>query len=286
MWIEPCLIQKAKEVDLYDFLTRYHADDVCLEGSSCLLMADRHVSVKRGTRIFTDFRTGAHGDSIDYLQKYLGYSFSESIYALTSGEVKKGTHHNADKTNKIFIAPRQNNNMNRAIPYLIGVRGIAQDLIDNLVTNEYIYEDLKGNVVFLNHERNYYELRGTQGQKFCRNNDASPDNTNFFYFNKPYMEGRPTKCYICESAIDAMSLCELIGEDALYTSISGIANQQRIDKIKQLPLEPILAFDNDSPADKARERNADMKSIIPEGAKDWNELLQIKKGKSHEDTRL
>jgi hypothetical protein len=197
------------------------------------------------------------------------------VQALTEGTIKPCEQTAPEE--KIFRIPAQADSNDIAINYLLG-RGISEDLINNLITAEYIYQDRLDNVIFLNRERSFYELRGTKGIKYHRNLDSSLDNTNFFYFNRPYMTGSATKIYICESAIDALSLYELLGESAVYASISGIGNQQRIDRIKQLQIEPILAFDNDIPADKARERNADLKAIIPEGAKDWNEQLQRVKG--------
>lgn len=264
-------IQQAKEINLYDFLTTYHNDDVFLEGNSCLLRTNHHISVKRNTKIFTDFVSGEHGDSLDYLQKYLGYTFIEAVQALTTGAIKKCEHLVTEE--KIFRTPPQADSNDKAINYLLG-RGISLDLINNLIKAEYLYQDRQDNVVFLNRERNYFELRGTkQDIKYHKNLDNSIDNTNFFYFNRPYMTGSPTRIFICESAIDALSLFELLGESAVYASISGIGNQQRIDRIRQLQIEPIIAFDNDLPAERARERNADLKAIIPEGAKDWNEML-------------
>lgn len=274
MYASKEVIQQAKDIDLYSFLITYHNADIVLEGNSCLLRANRHISVKRNTKIYTDFSTNAHGDSLDYLQKFLGYGFIQAVQALTEGTIKPCEQTAPEE--KIFRIPAQADSNDIAINYLVG-RGISEELINNLIMAEYIYQDVQNNVIFLNRERSFYELRGTKGIKYHRNGDKSVNSDNVFYFNAPYMTGSPTKIYVCESAIDALSLFELIRDNAMYCSISGIANQQRIDRLKQLPLEPIIAFDNDSPADKARERNADLKAIIPD-VKDWNEQLQRVKG--------
>ena len=69
---------------------------------------------------------------------------------------------------------------------------------------------------------------------------------------------------------------------AAYFSIGGVANQKAIDRIKANFPQAVLAVDNDQAGQKCRERNRDMKHLIP-FKKDWNDDLQAwgSKPKNH-----
>ena len=90
-------------------------------------------------------------------------------------------------------------------------------------------------------------------------------------------DNRPERLeYICEAAIDALSLMLIHRQQgktdpAVYVSIGGVANQQAIDRLKrQIP--SVLAVDNDPAGDGCRARNPDLPTLIPVG-KDWNDDL-------------
>ncbi len=87
-----------------------------------------------------------------------------------------------------------------------------------------------------------------------------------------------SKCYICEAAIDAISLYELHKiqrnhEEAYYISIAGVAKQPAIDRLKKYKYKLVLAVDNDDAGQNCRNRNSELEYIIPMH-KDWNEDLQ------------
>ena len=74
--------KRACSVDLYEFLLQNHPSAVKVEYSSALLLADKHVSVKRGYHGYRNFRTDEKGNNIDYLMNFLGYSYPEAVLAL------------------------------------------------------------------------------------------------------------------------------------------------------------------------------------------------------------
>ena len=53
-----------------------------VEYGCALLLADKHVSVKRGYHGYRNFRTDEKGNNIDYLMNFLGYSYPEAVLAL------------------------------------------------------------------------------------------------------------------------------------------------------------------------------------------------------------
>ena len=102
------------------------------------------------------------------------------------------------------------------------------------------------------------------------------------------LEQNRFELYICEGAIDAISLYLVRAgtkinhaEQGLYCAIGGVANQQRIDRIKNYAADAgcqvVIAVDNDKAGEQCRQRNPDCRAWIPR-LKDWNEgLLQQEK---------
>ena len=92
------------------------------------------------------------------------------------------------------------------------------------------------------------------------------------YWCFPVTSDKPKLAFVCESAIDALSLYLLRSKDrnATYISIGGAGKQSAIDRLKQEYDQVILAVDNDAAGDACRKRNPDLKAIIPD-RKDWNE---------------
>ena len=167
----------------------------------------------------------------------------------------------------------------RVYAYLLG-RGIPAGMIRLLEERGLLYQDRDhGNAVFVNPERDCCELRGTltyASRPFHGCLKTRPDR--FWYFMGS--EEKPGTAYLCESAIDAVSLFLLHKRSgtenaAVYISIGGVSNQKTIERVKSR-IHSVLAVDNDHAGDLCRERNPDMESIIP-SAKDWNEDLQLLK---------
>lgn len=136
-------------------------------------------------------------------------------------------------------------------------------------------EKSKNNIVFINAERNFGEIRGTYtfGKAF---HGIVPNSRHdgFWWFRT---SKNATKGYICESAIDAISLYELHKiqrnhEEAYYISV-GVAKQPAIDRLKNSKLYIVLAVDNDTAGQQCRDRNSELEYILPVN-KDWNEDLQ------------
>lgn len=193
----------------------------------------------------------------------------------------------------------------------LSARGIPKTAIDTLVRHHLLYQSENGNnAVFVSPQHDYCEIRGTNtyADRRCRHRDdcaryaadkhqwclheqgcdqykkssfhgcrkTSPDR--FWYFtvgSKPY-----SHIYICEAAIDAVSLYVLhrghgIDESAVYVSIGGVANQKAIDRIKHQCDHVVIATDNDPAGDACRERNAELETIRPCG-KDWNADLMAR----------
>ena len=306
-------LKRARKTDLYEFLSDYHWDDVKKEGDSLRLKANHSVSVKRGYCGFKDFETDESGNSVDFLVKYLGYSLDEAIFILI-GETSEDAYDSDDYENS-FDSNKISNNSNNIIsqdlkktdinekkdihesikeiifpektdgPYknlfaYLKKRGISIITIQDLVDRNLIYqENNHNNIVFINPEKDWAELHGTYsypGKSF--HGMISNCRLDGFWYIKT--SDIIKKAYICEAAIDAISLYEMDRmehkeKDSMYISIGGVSKQSAIDRIK-VKYRTIMAVDNDEAGSECRRRNAELESRIP-FHKDWNDdLLKIR----------
>lgn len=184
---------------------------------------------------------------------------------------------------KPFVSPAPVQGPYRQLfAYLTQQRGIPDWLVHQLIDWGMIYQEAgHNNIVFINPSHTYAELRGTLSGKPFHGMAPGSDQTLFWWFKPLGPDSVPTAIYICEAAIDAISLhlCRqhlplAAGDNPMYCSIGGVANQQRIDRIKviaaSMGIQTILAVDNDPAGEKCRQRNPDCFSVVPRG-KDWNE---------------
>ena len=259
----------ARKADLYEYLINNHKDDIELCGNSLKLKSNHSMSVRKGYCGYYDFADGAKGNSVDFLTKILGYSYADAVQSLLTRSATVKT--NIVISNNGFALPKQSADYADAIEYLRS-RGLDNALIDMLMQYGLIYQSqIEGyeRIVFVNTEGNYYEVHEIQGNKFRR---VKAEKNDYFWHFNPNVEGIKRRCYICESAIDAMSLYQLIHDNANYCSIGGVGNYQRIRKAIQLGFEVILAVDNDGAGEKCRAEFPELEHLIP-NTKDWNSDL-------------
>lgn len=281
-------IRLARAAPLYEFLVERHMDLFRRCGSSLYMVENDGIYIKQGFPGFNDFSSDQQGNPIDFLIQYLGYSFVDAVRSLNEhchaysvdggtagitnedGPAKATGHSEAIRLPTAAQKPYKN-----MYAYLMK-RGIPAQVIRTLEAQNLVYQE-KGtnNIVFLNKEKDYCELRGTftyteHPYHGCRK--SGPDR--FWYMSGSV--GKPQKAYVCEAAIDAISLYIIHGktrkaEHSLYVSIGGVANQKAILRVKGI-LPVVLAVDNDRAGNDCRARNSDLPSIVPV-YKDWNEDL-------------
>lgn len=271
--------KEARKADLYSYLMKYHTSDFKKEGNSIRLFSNHSVSIRKGYSGYYDFSTGEKGNSIDFLVGYMGYTIPEAVLALCGDKagMDQNTHaSNTYQATKSIVAkefPKQANHCRHTFAYLMK-RGIPAEVIRELMNKGLLYQSKEhNNMVFINKERDWAEIRGTYtyGNKAFHGVIPLRDD-GYWEF------GSGNTVYICEAAIDAVSLFILHkkdgkAQDARYVSIGGVMKQKTIDRLKQdRGLELILAVDNDQAGERCRKKNEELKSIIPKH-KDWNEDL-------------
>ncbi|MDE6052735.1 MAG: DUF3991 and toprim domain-containing protein [Lachnospiraceae bacterium] len=212
----------------------------------------------------------------------MGYTIVDAVQALageTTDIYSEKIQQNGVKNIPPQFPPPVDGNYKNLFAYLAN-RGIPTETIQMLVSQKILYQEkTRNNIVFINMERDFAALRGTYtyGKPFhgivpnCRSDG-------FWWFRT---SKNADKAYICEAAIDAVSLYQLHkihgnNEPAYYISIAGAGKQTAINRIKNSALTIILAVDNDEAGQQCRDRNSDLEYILPE-RKDWNEDLQTRK---------
>ena len=278
MYVDKQSVQNARTADLYAFLLASHGDLVRQCGNSIYLKANKSLYVKAGFYGYCDFATGETGNGIDFLVNHLGYTFQEAVLALSGSKrepVLPPQPKESDKQHFPLPVPAPYPHK-RIFAYLMR-RGIPGDVIRHLSFSGLVYqEDYTGNIVFINKEKDYCELRGTNTfakKPFhgCRKTRSD----RFWYFIPG--SNKPKTAFITESAIDAVSLwllqrCSKCDASPVYISIGGVANYTTIDRISK-NIESVIAVDNDQAGEICRNRYRNLRSIVPSG-KDWNEDLQ------------
>ncbi len=287
------LIRTARRTDLARFLVTHHPDAVKVTGQCVYLREHDSIYTRFGFCGYTRFSSDETGNSIDFLERYLGYSFKDAVTALTSGGITvpdKSSEYSAKIVEIVFPTPDRKP-YRRVFAYLTQKRGLPGSAIQHLVQEGLLYQEaVTGNAVFISRDKDFCELRGScsySRQPFHGIRRCKPN----CYWEFTNTTKSVQTAYICESAIDAISLFVLhhaaeIREPAVYVSIGGVRNQQAIDRIRESVNLTVLAVDNDSAGQECRDRNTNMEYILP-AYKDWNEDLlhgvTLSPAESHSD---
>ncbi len=269
----------ARCADLYDFLVKYHDSKFKHEGDSIRPKDNHSISIKKGYHGYKDFSTGETGNSIDFLMNHMGFDFVKAVQALSDvpAPAQPADAQQDGIRNIPPIFPEPVDGMYKNLFAYLRSRGISTGTIQMLVEQKKMYQEKsRNNIVFINMEKDFAEIRGTYtfGNPF-HGIITNSRHDGFWWFRT---SKNATKGYICEAAIDAISLYELHKiqgkqEEAYYISIAGVSKQPAIDRLKNSKLHIVLAVDNDDAGQKCRNKNSDLKYIIPEN-KDWNEDLK------------
>ena len=270
MYVTKEQIRQARKANLADYLLREYPADVKIVGASLYLKNNPSLYVKKAVPGYHDFSTGEHGNSIDFLTRYLNYSFTDAVLRLC--RCNNVEERRSPESHPFCLPERAEAPFDRVVEYLTG-RGIPRETVMELIRKGYLYQDVPyGNAVFVTPLQNYCEIRGTGSKPFHGCRKDRPDRF-WCFMPKP---APIIAVYICEAAIDAISLMLIhqmqgVMDSNAYVSIGGVANQQAIDAFRNK--NAILAVDNDSAGEECRKRNPDFPVLIPKG-KDWNDDLR------------
>lgn len=161
------------------------------------------------------FSRGIGGkNAIDYLMKVEGYSFIDAVQLIINKTtIQRPFIYNnfeENRTENKFVLPEKSDNFNRAKSYLKS-RGIAEEIIDECIKNNLIYEEKKyHNVVFVGYDKDknarYAFCRGTNDTRFMR--DAKGSNKNYTF--RLDSINQSNRLHLFESSIDLLSYATLM----------------------------------------------------------------------------
>lgn len=269
-------VERCLSVNIGEFLLRYDRNSWQLQGKYLRNINHDSCVVDTQTGYWFWNSTGLYGRNIiNFLQRFYGLSFLQAVRAICSEFQIPYITPDYTQSQSIKNPVAAEKPWDELYDYLCGKRKLDPAIVESLVSNGTIflstYKTSK-NIVFkaTGSGCNHYEITGIGSKRF----KLCSDSDNFWSFKI----GDSDCAYICESAIDAISLYELTGNDGTYISICGSANRiNLINKILDQFSKVYLAVDNDYAGNKAASMLPELNRLVPVH-KDWNEDLKIKKG--------
>lgn len=196
--------------------------------------------------------------------------------------------------------PERGKDMHRAYAYLTQTRCIDQDIVQEFVNRKMLYQDIRGNCVFVSRDSEgkpvFANFRGTLSDIKFLGDVPGSDYSKGFYINNG-----ADKLVLTESVIDAMSVMSILHGQGLdhkqydYLPLSGATKQDAVIRhLQEKPMQEILlALDHDLAGVKnmqaIHDRLIDSRSglDLSEGQvtyhvpaeKDWNADLVSKVGR-------
>ena len=267
------MITAARVADLHDYLLKYHADTVKRAGHNRLQNIEHDSLIITKGKGFVHNSINRSGNGIDYLTEYLGYSFTRAVAALAAFSVGNGY----TATETPYKPPEAAKNaFRRVFAYLTVTRGIPRTVVTKLIADKLLIEDEQHNCCFVSKQCNYAELNGTYTNiRFKGISEGSESNGYWLIGN----ESADT-VYICESAIDAVSLFALAqkkqpNNDSYAVASIGGLKPAAVHRLMQDFKTCVIAVDNDAAGDIFAEEFSNLRRIKPNN-KDWNEDILCK----------
>ena len=308
-WVTKDQIQRAREVDVLDYVLLYEKDNVRRVGSSHRLKDHPSLSIEKGEWYWHSREIGGK-TALDYLTDVRGYGLVDAVCMLTGERpldkpppdrektkpparkiTPKALSPPADTERKPFKLPPRNINNTRVVAYLQS-RGIERPMILACIQNGSLYESAKyHNCVFIGRDDNGKArsafLRGTMGGFKC---DAEGSEKRFGFILPPSNPDSDTVA-VFEAPIDCLSHKTMSKQgliepfDGWRLSLGGTALAalrnflERHTNVKHC----VVCTDNDEAGELAAARVAELPGItserrLPVVGNDWNEgLLALQK---------
>jgi hypothetical protein len=182
----------------------------------------------------------------------LGYTFVEATYALSKFVDEYGD--DDFEFDRDLVIPERADVYKKAFKYLTETRGIDSKLVSKLMKEDLIYQEKDHNNVCFEDD-GYIELHGSLSYKSFKGCAEGSRADGYWAFGCTDRTKKEAICYVCESAIDAMSLFCIMNEVAkkdglktpqCYFASMGGLKQSALDRIRKDFRGVILAVDNDA----------------------------------------
>jgi len=288
-------IEQARNANIIDFLERHKGLTFVHHGGAFRCRDHSSLAVKADRLSWYWHSQGVGGfGALDYLIKVEKMAFQNAVEAVAgigANAAAPSPLSENPTTVKTLILPPKSGLSLRLYDYLCIKRGIDSDIVNTLIQKEKLYEDKRGNVVFVGHDENgaarFASLRGTCGD--FRGDCSGSDKR--YGFNMAAC-APSDRLYIFESPIDCMSHASLVnaltGDTGAWKqhnrlSLAGTSDAALPFFLKQHTAVRDLVFclDNDTPGreaaavliEKYTDKGYTARRELPQG-KDFNEDLQ------------
>lgn len=285
------LIEKARQASLADFFTQNGFETE-------LSRNELHVKGYGGLYVNTETnewycfsQADKHGgrNAINCLTDIIGMDFKSAVEALSGANMTYLDYRKAVlklPQAKKMVLPERADNIRKVFAYLCQTRMLDSKIISDLAHEGLLYQDKRGNAVFLHRDENGNsigaEIQGTNSEK--RYKGVAPGTSDSLF---SVTIGTPTKAYVFESAIDLLSFRQLANQQKIQNSVLVSMAGLKPNSLKTLSergLQLFACVDNDEAGrnfisnNNLTQRNHILKEF---GVKDFNELLQKIKQMQH-----
>ena len=220
-----------------------------------------------------------HGgrNAINCLTEIIRMDFKTAVEALTGENISYGVYNPADQQPpkpRELIIPERAESMRNVFAYLCKARKIDSKIVSDLAHNGMLYQDKRGNAVFLHIDDNGEilgaELQGTNTYQRFKGVAAGTADSVF-----SLKVGTPNKVYVFESTIDLLSFRQLASPNKLQDSVLVSMAGLKPSTLKSFAERGLV--DNDEAGSRFISENNLIqcnKVLADSGVKDFNELLQ------------
>jgi hypothetical protein len=295
MMIDEKTVEQARNADMLAFLERHCGFTFVRRGGAYRCKQHPSLAVKNDRRSWYWHSKGIGGrGALDYLMKIEQLLFREAVEAVKPGigvAVSSPQYTAPEQPITLFLPEKA------GIPLclydcLCCKRGIDSGIVNTLIRKETLYEDRRGNVVFVGFDGRgkprFASVRGTYAGRVFRMDCIGSDKR--YGFNMAFQPAG--RLYVFESPIDAMSHASLVnaaeGDKSAWKrhsrlSLAGTSDAalpfflNRHTDVKEL----VFCLDNDAPGREAAEAMARKYAekgydtrIERSGGKDFNKDLQ------------
>lgn len=289
MRVTPEQIERANLVNLPDFL-RSQGFSLKQVGREYILQEhdSLHIKNNEAGEVGKWFRFSENkgGSNIQFVQEFMGLDFISAVELLSNEKAIPFHSHIASKAEppkNREITLHESKDLSKTMHYLHHVRGLSTASLEKLTAEGRLSQEEKtGNAVFKIFDENGLlvgaEKVGTSNVRFKSFDKGAADGYGF-----EIVSGKPANTYFFESAIDAVSFADLYPEHRDYrlVSMAGVKPSVVTETMKRYAISPeniYLCTDNDKAgnefAEKLIAQYPAMKRVTPNGAKDWNDILQ------------
>ncbi|CCY72507.1 putative uncharacterized protein [Eubacterium sp. CAG:115] len=277
------LIEKARQASLADFFiqngfeTEHIRNELHIKGYGGL-----YVNIETNEwYCFSQAEKHGGRNAVNCLTDIIGMDFKSAVEALSGSNMSYMDYRKISlklPQKKELVLPERADNMRKVFAYLCQSRRLDNKLVSELAHDGLLYQDNRGNAVFLHKDENGNsigaEIQGTNSEKRYKGVAAGTGDSLF-----SVTIGTPTKAYIFESAIDLLSFRQLANQqriqNSLLVSMAGL-KPNSLKALSERGLQLFACVDNDEAgrrfisSNNLTQRNHILKEF---GVKDFNELL-------------